>query len=231
MKRLEELFGSDPAMAAELLTAANSVEYGFRSRISTICHALTILGTDRTRSLAVTIAMAGYIRTRLPREAIRPLWAHGIATAIIAEDLAARAGNSRGLLYTAGLTHDVGRLGLYSSSHDIYEPLLDLDFHSIDEANLLERELMGVTHSEAGEFLTRTWGFPSILSECARHHHAPAERAPDEIQIVHQACLMADSMGFPELRNRTEADSEDIATKWKGHPLFQRVYRRMKQFA
>jgi HD-like signal output (HDOD) protein len=229
--RLERIFGSDPAMTAELLTAANSAEFGFRSRISTIRHALSILGIGRTKSLAVTIAMAGYLRTNLPREAVRPLWAHGIATAMIADHLATQAGGSGSLLYTAGLTHDVGRLGLYASSCKTYEPLVNLEFRSIDEMSYMERRLLGVTHCEAGGFLTQTWGFPAILSECARHHHAPLEGGADEVHIVQEACLLADSMGFSELHIQTDTARRDGVRSWENDPLFESVQRRVQQFA
>jgi HD-like signal output (HDOD) protein len=231
MERLVNIFGSDPAMATELLAAANSVEFGLRSRISSIRHALSILGVGRTKSLAATIAFTGYLRTRLPREAVRLLWTHGIATAVIAEHLAMQAGGSGSLLYTAGLTHDVGRLGLYASSRETYEPLLSLEFRSIDEVNYTERRLLGVTHCDAGGFLTRTWGFPPILSECAQHHHAPPRGAADEIQIVKKACLMADSMGFSEVRIQTEAVEGDAADSREDDPLFEKVQRRMQQFS
>jgi HD-like signal output (HDOD) protein len=228
--RLESIFGSDPAMAAELLTAANSAEFGFRTRISTIRHALSVLGIGRVKSLAVTIAMAGYLRTKLPREAVRPLWSHAIATAVIAEHLATQHGDSGGLLYTAGLTHDVGRLGLYASSREAYEPLVNLTFRSIDELNYMELKLLGVSHCEAGGFLTHTWGFPEVLSECARHHHSLPEGAAEEIHHVREACLLADSMGFPELQNQTKASDGDDA-RWENDPLFEKVQRRMQQFS
>ena len=230
LKRLESLFGSDPALAAELLATANSAEFGFRSRISTIRHALSVLGVERTRSLAVTIAMAGYIRTRLPRDAVRPLWEHAIASAVLAQHLAGRNGTSSTLLYTAGLTHDLGRLGLYASSRDAYQPLVNMEFRSVEEAEDMERRLLGVTHSEAGGFLTRSWGFPAILSDCARYHHAPPENGNEDIRIVHQACQLADSMGYPELRLQTPAGANgDGDNEWTNSPLREMVERRMKQ--
>jgi HD-like signal output (HDOD) protein len=230
--RLERIFGSDPAMAAELLTAANSAEFGLRGRISTVRHALSLLGIGRTKSLAVTIAMAGYLRTNLARETVRPLWAHGIATAVIAEHLATQIGGSGSLLYTAGLIHDVGRLGLYASSRKTYEPLVGLEFRSIDEVNYMERKLLGVTHCEAGGFLTQTWGFPAILSECARHHHAPLEVAVEAVHIVQEACLLADSMGFSELHIQTDTAGENgVRSSWENDPLFEKVQRCMQEFA
>jgi HD-like signal output (HDOD) protein len=231
IERLENIFGSDPAMATELLAAANSVEFGLRCRISSIRHALSILGVGRTKSLAATIAFSGYLRNQLPREAVRFLWAHGIATAVLAEHLATQAGGSGSLLYTAGLTHDVGRLGLYASSPETYEPLLNLEFRSIDEVNYTERVLLGVTHCVAGGFLTHTWGFPAILSECAQHHHAPPRGAADEIHIVKKACLLADSMGFSEIRIQTEAADGEAAKSREKDPLFEKVLRRMQQFS
>ena len=101
-------FRSDPGLASQLLVAANSVALGFRFRISTIRHALAVLGIDRIRSLIATIATSTYMR-RFPMEVVRPLWSHGIATAIIAEHLGKYSDGLCGpALYTAGLTRRPG---------------------------------------------------------------------------------------------------------------------------
>jgi HD-like signal output (HDOD) protein len=44
---LEQVFRSDPGLTADLLRTANSTAFGVRARVSTILHALAILGLDR----------------------------------------------------------------------------------------------------------------------------------------------------------------------------------------
>src|SRR5580698_10487610 len=58
----EAAFRSDPSLAADLLTLANSAEFGFRAKVASIPHAISLLGLERARSLACTIAMSFYLR-------------------------------------------------------------------------------------------------------------------------------------------------------------------------
>ena len=228
---LEAVFTSDPALAAELLAMSNSAEFGLRSRISTIRHAISVLGVERTKGLAITIATAGYVRTKLPRECVRPIWAHALATAVCAEYLAAQAGSSSTLLYTAGLTHDLGRLGLFASDKENYAPLMSTEFRDLEEAGEMEKRLVGVTHSQAGEFLTRSWGFPPFLSSCARHHHDQPEPGNHEMNLIRAACSLASDMGYPEIRLRTPAASSSDSAAGVDPLLRDKVEQRIRTSA
>lgn len=44
MRDFEEIFKSDPALSADLLLVANSLQFGPRARVETIRHAITYLG-------------------------------------------------------------------------------------------------------------------------------------------------------------------------------------------
>jgi HD-like signal output (HDOD) protein len=207
MKELENVFTADPALAAEILTLANSAEFGFRSRIATIRHAIGVLGIERTQALAITIATAGYVRTKLPKDHVRPIWAHAIATGVIAEHLAALSANPTALLYTAGLTHDLGRLGLFATAKESYGALLSIEFQDFEEAAALERRLVGLTHTEAGAFLTQSWGFPPLLTRCAQQHHNDDEAGAPELQVLRNACVLAGALGYPEIRLQAPLDT------------------------
>src|SRR5215467_12793456 len=60
--KVTALVNSDPAFSAEILTLANSALYARDSRIDTVHRAVVVLGMERTRSLAVTVAMHGMVR-------------------------------------------------------------------------------------------------------------------------------------------------------------------------
>jgi HD-like signal output (HDOD) protein len=203
---LEASFRGDPGLTSQLLTAANSVAFGFRSQISTIRHALAVLGRNRIRSLVVTLATSSYMR-QFPAEVVRPIWSHAIATALIAEDLAGYSDRLSGsALYTAGLTHDLGRIGLLGAAGRKYESFLFDEFEDRDESELREEEMFGVIHTVVGGLLTQLWGFPESLCSLAENHHVETGFDTEEDQIVHNACILADAMGYPELRLRTAGE-------------------------
>ena len=198
-EQFEEAFSSDPALSADLLLVANSSEFGLRSRIATIRHAVAFLGLDRVRSLASTVALGYYVRSMPRHPYMTSIWRHSIATAVISELL----GGIYGIpgLYTAGLTHDLGRLAMLFSIGAEYPTALDREFADIGESNELEKSLFAVSHCEAGTSLAEGWNFPPTLLRAMGDHHNPTVAETDGARFVVQlACQLADSLNFPEVR-------------------------------
>lgn len=207
---IESCFRSDPSLASQLLAAANSAAMGLRSRVSTLRHALAVLGIDRIRSLVAMIATSSYMR-QFPLEIVRPIWSHGIATAVIAEQLAGYSDRLCGAaLYTAGLTHDLGRLGLLAADRNAYASFLDGEYKDREQSEEIECERFGVIHTVAGGILTQLWGFPESLCGHAENHHSESGFDTEEDRIVHTACLLADAMGYPEVRLQSSLEPEEI---------------------
>ena len=214
LDHVAEIFASDPALAAELLVTANSPLYGARARVSTILHAITVLGLERIQALAATVAAASYMRVQFKPEMVRAAWSHAVATGVIAEHLAKYSdGASGSLLYTAGLLHDIGRLGQLASLKAPYQAFMEDEFSGMEESLDLERRAFGITHCDAGEFLTHTWGLPAVLCTCARSHHDDADGDSSESDIVGTACMLADLLGYPERRLQTPRRNE-VTDKW-----------------
>ena len=202
IEEFESIFNSDPSLAAEILRLANSVEFGLRARVTNIRFALMFLGIERTRGLAFSIVMSRYPRRGLGRAESRAFWLHSIAAAMIAEQMSRASQTHTPMAYTAGLTHDLGRLGLLLTDHDSYADYLGKQFQSAVEAEQVERLRFGFTHGEAGAYLAQTWQFPPLLCQAIRIHHDNSGPEEDElVRITQAACGMACEMGFPELPN------------------------------
>jgi HD-like signal output (HDOD) protein len=232
---IEKIFLSDPALAADLLLVANSAEFGFRSRVETVRHALTLLGLDRVRSLASAIALQLYVQKVQHIKDLRSVWAHSVATAVIAESV----GNMYALpaMYTAGLTHDLGRLGLILIGGGEYAQHLSRVFTDVAEANALEKALFGMNHCEAGAFLAKTWGFPaSLRSHMADHHEPPEGSLANPRYLIQVACRLADSLGFLEVRRLDVASTPPLPERLRNRAeltpelLYDQITRRMATF-
>jgi len=217
MTEFEQVFKSDPALTADLLMVANSAAFGFRARVDNIRHALSLLGLERVRSLGFTIAMSIYVRNLAGSDEVRLVWAHSTATAVIA-DVLGRLYNSPGI-YTAGLVHDLGRLGLLLSVGKQYGDVLTKEFADMPESMKLEKVLFGVTHCEAGELVSRTWGFPESLQTCmANHHEVSAHQNGTTPDLIRISCQMADWLGFPEIRRQDQDTRPELAPRFRNDP-------------
>ncbi len=113
------------------------------------------------------------------------IYHHAVSTAIIAEKLADLNGEiSPSLAYTAGLMHDIGKV--------VLDQYIDADFPFFyrqlneKEKSLIdvEKDVLGIDHTEVGSDLARSWSLPSSLVETARYHHKP-EKTLQNTELVH----------------------------------------------
>jgi putative nucleotidyltransferase with HDIG domain len=195
VRQLVELITADTALSAQLLRLANSPLFGMTARIDSVQHALMVLGLRRVHNLAMTAATSHYLRSALRVKELHRCWLHSLACALLSSELARLVSQPEDTAYTAGLLHDIGRLGLLVAHPEKYVELLrQLDGGG--DALELEKQVFGLNHCEAGEILAQRWGLPAEIQQAARRHHEmPSEGAgPD--WLLWLSCQMADALGF-----------------------------------
>jgi putative nucleotidyltransferase with HDIG domain len=197
LTELAAIVRCDTVFAAEILRLANSPLFAFRREIDSILQAVCLLGLERVRGLALTVALRRLLGGVFATEAARVCWRHSLACAMIADELALALMMPSDTVYTAGLVHDLGRLALLASDPGCYSALLDRAEAEPSRLCALEREAFGVDHCEAGATLMEHWNFPPALCEIAAVHHQPVAGGPVGLrEIVQLACRTADSLGF-----------------------------------
>jgi HD-like signal output (HDOD) protein len=102
----------------------------------------------------------------------------------------------------------LGRLGLLASDRTGYAAFLLDEYEDREDSELAEWDQFGVIHTVAGGLLTQLWGFPESLCGHAENHHAESGFDTEEDRVVHSACLLADAMGYPEVRLRSAPESD-----------------------
>ncbi|MET0388076.1 MAG: HDOD domain-containing protein [Polyangiales bacterium] len=106
------LLEQDPALALEVLRLANSASFAPRARVDSIAHAMTLLGSQRLRTLLVTASARQVFisRNRTIRDMTASLWTHSVGVATVARQIAVRAAfPDKEAPYMAGLMHDIGK--------------------------------------------------------------------------------------------------------------------------
>jgi putative nucleotidyltransferase with HDIG domain len=193
--RVAACIATDPIIAGRILKRANAADQA-RSEVRDVLHAILALGLERTREVALTTATLAYMGPAVEMETLRPCWHHTIATALTASEIARLCGLLPAEPYTAGLLHDIGRLGLLTAYPVEYQDIMDRADGQHDGLRDLERAHFGVDHTEAGLWLARKWNLPDSIAEVtARHHEAPSGPLTP-LTIVQIACRMADLLGF-----------------------------------
>lgn len=198
LPQLCELISTDPAFAGEVLAVANSILYAPRYPSNSILQAVTIVGAKTLQGMCVTVGVRAYLGKAMSMPAMRSLWRHNLACALIAERLAALGMVERNFAYTAGVLHDVGRVGLAVLQPQAYAGLLDT--YRGPAAGILdaERELFGLDHCETGLRLAEEWNLPAEFTPMVCEHHAArqADWAWNATELIKVACQMADTAGY-----------------------------------
>lgn len=196
LKELTQQIQADPVLSSEILTMSNSVLFGFRTEIRSILQATTLLGAQRVKGIAMTIAMKTYLTESFQLPVVLACWRHNLACALVAEELARVSLIEKDFAYLAGLLHDIGRLALGMSKPHEYGELLNAEQREPVDILQREREMFGMDHCEAGRRLMKSWKLPQSFCDVAAHHHAPQGGKFDIVALVNRSCLLADSIGF-----------------------------------
>ncbi len=202
----------DPVFSAELLRLANSPLFHLRYEIGSVLQAAGLLGLERVRSLALTVAMRRFLADSSPSTATRICWRHSLACALVAEEIARAAMAPTDAAHTAGLIHDIGRLALLTGDPARYTALLESSEPEPIMLCELERHTYGLDHCELGAAMMENWRFPESLWEvAARHHHPVCPERFGLAEIVKVACRVADALGFQVAGPAPPLDAQNLA--------------------
>ncbi len=171
-----KLFRTDPALSTRLLKIANSVFYGLRGQVTSVRHAIVLLGFKTIRSLVVTVwthsLSNNYVDPPLPA-LLHALFRHSAASGIVSTEVAKLiAPQHMDDAFLAGLLHDIGRMAIVCEQGDKYfNEVFNQRTSSRRQFLELEQQIFGFNHAQLGAELAEIWGFPEFLKQSARHHH------------------------------------------------------------
>ncbi|MGD1107165.1 MAG: HDOD domain-containing protein [Terracidiphilus sp.] len=198
LHQLCDLISTDPAFASEVLTVSNSLLYAPRYPSTTILQAVAVLGANTLQGMCMTVGVRAYLGKAMSYPAMRDLWRHNLACAIIAGRIAEAGSLDKEIAYTAGILHDVGRMALAAIQPKAYAALLEK--HRGAPASMLEaeRELFGWDHCEVGRQLIGDWKLPENFEAVVADHHSErrTDGAWDLGEVVKVSCAMASVLGF-----------------------------------
>lgn len=173
---LERVLSHEPAMVAKLLRVVNSAYYGLAAQVSSISHAVTILGFQQVRNLALSVAAFALVRSNQPGlvKLQRSFWRHSFGVGMAAPELAKSKGatlEERDLAQVGGLLHDLGALFLFSNFSEAYREAVDKASKDNLSLTASEMQQLGITHDEVGGMIARIWKFPEPLCAIVESHH------------------------------------------------------------
>jgi HD-like signal output (HDOD) protein len=197
MCHLSDLISSDPALCSEVLAVANSPLVPLRFPVTSILQALARLGTFTLKGLCLTVAVRGYLGKSMSYPALRAVWRHSLATAVIARRLVDVGVTDVDDAHTAAIIHEIGRLALSVLNSATYAELLETHTGTPESMRKREHELFGFDHVEVGHHLVIDWALPTEFHAVIGHADPPAGLPSEMSTLIHLSCGMAGVAGFP----------------------------------
>jgi HD-like signal output (HDOD) protein len=217
-KRIEQVLGHDPALAAQVLRVANSPYYGGLSKTQTICAAAQRLGMRQVVNIAVLTAQRAAHSSTDARitSLMQRLWKHSVGCAIGAKWLAEHANCSEQAneAFLGGLLHDVGSLLLLRVIETVGAAG---DERTMPDSLILE--VMDAFHAEQGARLIAHWALPECYTEIAKvHHSAEVDAGATLMHLVRLADQACHKIGMalapdPSIRLSTLRESEILGVR------------------
>ena len=201
-----KVIAADPSVATNVLRLVNSAYYGLQVRVSSINLAVSIMGFNMTRKVALKAAVFsvfGKNHEKLGNFDPLAFWRHSIYTGVAARVLGSEsprfAGNHAEDLYICGLLHDIGKIILLENAPKRYLPVLEAAAQTGRVETEVEQQMLGFTHADVGSVLAIKWFLPEDLTIAIRYHHAPTKDPFHKSlsALIHLADHLAWSAGRP----------------------------------
>src|SRR5690606_19846861 len=111
LRRVNQFFLSDPALAARLLREANARSHPLSGKIGAVPEAVVMQETAQLRAL-VSGAFLGTTAGSVPGVNLQHFWRYSVNTARLARSLAGIVYRNQTVAYSVGLVHGLGELVL-----------------------------------------------------------------------------------------------------------------------
>ena len=207
MRRLNQLFGADPVLAAQLMECANSSAFQMPGQVRGIAPALVLLGDRQLKGL-LKKAQAGLTVRQTMGLDMAQFARISQETAKLARNLAGLTGLDGSAAYMAALLHALGQIILHQTQPDMVAAL-NREVSIWDPRRpRLEAKHWGYSANSTTAALLRRWNLPCDVVVSVQALEAPmtAENFDPMAGLLHLAvwCSRAKHVGWSE---RTMADA------------------------
>lgn len=193
---LEQIFKYEPSFTLKILTLANSAYYGSPGRITNIRAAITLLGFNMIKSIAIHASVNEFFNFGANNSAFSgyELWKHSVGVGVCAKMISRRLklGNAEDF-FTLGILHDIGMIIEYQFYRELFFSVMDRVRKEAQPLRQVEQELLGVDHAALSQIICDKWTLPAGMGLTLRHHHDPLA-APSPVQASACALCLANEI-------------------------------------
>jgi putative nucleotidyltransferase with HDIG domain len=191
-KDVAEVIQYDQAIVTKMLKMVNSAFFGFSNKVSSVQHALMLLGFNTVRNAIVAIDVINALSTKngIKGFDIADFWQHAIGVAVIGRHLDEETGHHfREDVFTGGIIHDIGKIIMAHYFSDRFQAVLETMHREQINYWDAEQRHFPVNHAEVGMQLAKRWHLPEGMCNVIGRHHVVSRTSSDDnlVHIVHAA--------------------------------------------
>jgi diguanylate cyclase (GGDEF)-like protein len=191
---LSKIIMSDPSLTAKTLKVANSSFYGLAQRVDSIKKALSILGLNAMKNIALSFVIANELRGHSEGGFDFDFFWKRSVTAAVAADLAAVSiGSKHDDAFVTGLLQDIGIAIFYFCRKNDYLKVLDEKRISESPVEVVENKIFGFDHQELGFEVLKKWGLPENIYMPIRYHHKVKD-CPGNYEFITDVANISDKI-------------------------------------
>ncbi|MFZ5427140.1 MAG: HDOD domain-containing protein [Thermodesulfobacteriota bacterium] len=187
-EQIAKLISMDQVLSAKVLKMVNSPIYGFPGRISSIHHALVLLGFNVLRGVVVSTSVMDIMLQNMVG-----LWEHSVGCALASSTIARHVGlKDVEDISVAGLLHDLGKVVTAVQLPDL-KAAVEATVKEKDVSYLeAEKAVLGFGHDRVNAWIADHWKLPPSIKEGISYHHKPqlARLYPEAACCVHLGDFM-----------------------------------------
>jgi diguanylate cyclase (GGDEF)-like protein len=186
------IISNDPSLTAKILSVANSSFYGLTSKVESIERAVSILGLEALKNIALSFVLVkGFKKDTTDGFDHDLFWRRSITAATCTEIMSARLNIKREDTFVTPLLMDVGVLVMYlCRPEDFLKVLVEKKTSRITMYEA-EMDVFGFDHQAVGSAILKKWGLPADIYEPIAHHHN-LNGTPPEIQDFVDVLMISD---------------------------------------
>jgi len=202
IRQIASTIQMDPALASKILKTVNSSFYGQSHQISTISHALVVLGLNSVKTLALSFSRVTNLKQAGDEEFDHmAFWKRSLYTAAAARAIAKQIGLvEQEEIFLGGLMQDLGMLTLDQTLGAEYREAIAPAEGEHRKIRKLEIQQFECDHCEVGAALAERWNLPPLLIAPIRYHEIPA-KAPQEVAKIVQCVAVGNRVADVFMEN------------------------------
>lgn len=204
-RKVSGIIEDDQALTIKIFKIINSAFYSFPQKITTISHAVVLLGFNEIKHIALAASIIDLFGETGEEQRFNhdEFWKHslavGVCSRIIAKKVGAMKIKDAEEAFTAGLVHDIGKIVEDQFMHDEFAKMLLIRDKLQTSMRDAEMKTFGFTHQEVGQFLSERWQLPDSFAGVIGYHNSPANSKVDTrlqilIAVVHIADILVHAL-------------------------------------